>query len=72
MAIRQREDCLTGPSPRACRARQTNHSNCSLNLSRMKRLQSQYSELTPKVTVFRGQFFRRPEIPRLYLGLARD
>ena len=23
-------DCLTGPGSRACRTRQTNHSNCSL------------------------------------------
>src|SRR2546430_4271200 len=56
----KRGDCLTGPSPRACRARQTNHSNCSLNLIRFGAAYSPpTSEFTAKVTVSGAHFFKK-------------
>jgi hypothetical protein len=67
-------NCLTDPSPRACGARQANHSNCSLNLSRL--LQGGY--LIPGIGTqlqsdrIPPQFFLTIEFPALYLSLSRD
>src|SRR5438132_1018753 len=72
-SLEKKGNCLTDPSPRACRARQANHSNIPLNLTRFcSGFSHPNSKFAPKVTVSGRDFFSPQKLLRLYLGLTRD
>src|SRR5437870_12311277 len=69
-SIQKGRNCLTDPSPRACRARQANHSNIPLNLTRFcSGFSHPNSKFAPKVTVSGRDFFSPQKLFDFYIGL---